>query len=40
MATKIVIEVDGRELSAELADFPAARAVAAALPLSARMSRW
>jgi hypothetical protein len=40
MATKIVIEVDGRELSAELADFPAARAVAAALPLSTRMSRW
>jgi len=40
MATKIVIEVDGRELSAELADFPAARAVAAALPLSTGMSRW
>jgi hypothetical protein len=40
MATRIVIEVDGRELSAELADFPAARAVAAALPLSTRMSRW
>jgi hypothetical protein len=40
MATKIVIEAGGHELSAELSDSAAARIVAAALPLSPRMSRW
>ena len=40
MATKIVIEAEGHEISAELSDSAAARAVAAALPTSPRMSRW
>jgi len=40
MATKIVIEAGGHELSAELSDSAAAKAVTAALPLSSRMSRW
>ena len=40
MATKITIEVYGLSLCAELSESSAARAVAAALPLSTRMSRW
>jgi len=34
------METKGLTLEAELSDAPAARAVADALPLSARMSRW
>jgi uncharacterized protein len=37
---KIVIEASGRTLEAELSEAAAAKAVAAALPLSPRMSRW
>jgi hypothetical protein len=40
MAQRIVMETKGLTLEAELSDAPAARAVADALPLSARMSRW
>jgi uncharacterized protein len=37
---KIVIEASGHTLEAELTDAAAAKAVAAALPFSPRMSRW
>jgi hypothetical protein len=40
MATRIVIEIDGKTLRAELSDSPAAKRVAGALPLSVTMSRW
>ena len=40
MPVKIVIEASGHTLQAELSDAAAAKAVAAALPLSPRMSRW
>jgi hypothetical protein len=40
MGTRIIVEAGGRKLPAELSDSPAGRAVAAALPLTARMSRW
>jgi hypothetical protein len=40
MATSIVIEAGGTTLRAELSDSPAAKRVAAALPLSVTMSRW
>ena len=40
MATRIVVEAGRRKLPAELSDSAAARIVAAALPLTARMSRW
>ncbi len=40
MAVKIVIEGQGCRMEAELSDAPAAQKVAAALPLSAQMSRW
>ena len=40
MGLKIVIEASGHTLEAELSEAAAAKAVAAALPLSPRMSRW
>jgi hypothetical protein len=40
MAVRIVIEIGGKTLQAELNDSPAARLVAGALPLTASMSRW
>jgi hypothetical protein len=40
MATSIIIEAGGKTLRAELSDSPAARRVAAALPLAVTMSRW
>jgi hypothetical protein len=40
MAAKITIEGEGLRLEAELSDARAARAVAGALPLEVRMSRW
>jgi hypothetical protein len=40
MAMSIVIEAGGATLRAELSDSPAARRVAAALPLAVTMSRW
>jgi len=40
MATRIVVEAGGHELPAELSDSAAGRIVTAALPLTARMSRW
>lgn len=40
MATRIVVEAGGHELPAELSDSAAGRMVTAALPLTARMSRW
>ena len=40
MATRIVVEIGGKQLHAELSDSPAARRVAGALPLAISMSRW
>ena len=40
MATNIVIEIGGKTLRATLGDSPAAKRVAAALPLTVTMSRW
>jgi hypothetical protein len=40
MATRIVVEIGGKQLHAELSDSPAARRVAGALPLDITMSRW
>lgn len=40
MATSIVIEIGGKTLRATLGDSPAAKRVAAALPLAVTMSRW
>jgi uncharacterized protein len=40
MATSIVIEIGGTTLRASLGDSPAAKRVAAALPLTVTMSRW
>jgi hypothetical protein len=40
MATSIVIEIGVKTLRASLGDSPAAKKVAAALPLTVTMSRW
>jgi len=40
MATSIVIEIGGKTLRASLSDSPAAKRVAAGLPLTVTMSRW
>jgi hypothetical protein len=40
MPTSIVISIQGMRLSAELSETPAARAVAAALPISASPNEW
>lgn len=40
MKTRIVIELSGATLRAELSDSPAARKVAGALPLTVSLSRW
>jgi hypothetical protein len=40
MAQKIVIEVSGRTLEAELSDSKAGQIISSSLPLTAQMSRW
>jgi hypothetical protein len=40
MATSIVIEIGGKTLRASFGDSPAAKRIAAALPLTVTMSRW